>query len=46
MSEVRLQVKHVSKNFGITKAQKDGSFNINKGEVHARSVKMDPVNQQ
>ena len=35
MSEVRLQVKHVSKNFGITKALKDVSFNINKGEVHA-----------
>ena len=27
MSEVRLQVKHVSKNFGITKALKDVSFN-------------------
>ncbi len=26
MSEVRLQVKHVSKNFGITKALKDVSF--------------------
>ena len=38
MSEVRLQVKHVSKNFGITKALKDVSFNINKGEVHALIV--------
>lgn len=35
MSEVRLQVQHISKNFGITKALKDVSFNINKGEVHA-----------
>lgn len=35
MSEVRLQVRHVSKNFGITKALKDVSFDINKGEVHA-----------
>lgn len=35
MSEIRLQVRHVSKNFGITKALKDVSFDINKGEVHA-----------
>ena len=35
MSEIRLQVKNVSKSFGITKALKDVSFNINKGEVHA-----------
>lgn len=35
MSEVRLQVQHMTKSFGITKALKDVSFNINKGEVHA-----------
>lgn len=35
MSEVRLQVQHVCKSFGITKALQDVSFNINKGEVHA-----------
>ncbi|MBO6108162.1 MAG: sugar ABC transporter ATP-binding protein [Eubacterium sp.] len=35
MSEVRLQVKNVSKTFGITKALQNVSFNINKGEVHA-----------
>ena len=35
MSEIRLQVKNVSKSFGITKALKNVSFNINKGEVHA-----------
>ena len=35
MSEVRLQVKNLCKNFGITKAVQDVSFNINKGEVHA-----------
>lgn len=35
MSEIRLQVQHVSKSFGITKALKDVSFNIYKGEVHA-----------
>ena len=34
MSEVRLQVKHVSKNFGITKALKDVSFNINLSLIH------------
>ena len=28
MSEVRLQVKHVSKNFGITKALKDVSIKV------------------
>ena len=35
MNEIRLQVQHVSKSFGITKALKDVSFNIGKGEVHA-----------
>lgn len=35
MSDVRLQVKNVSKTFGITKALQNVSFNINKGEVHA-----------
>ena len=35
MSEIRLQVQHLSKSFGITKAVQDVSFNINKGEVHA-----------
>ena len=35
MSEIRLQVQNVSKSFGITKALKNVSFNINKGEVHA-----------
>jgi len=35
MSEVRLQVQHLCKSFGITKAVQDVSFNINKGEVHA-----------
>ena len=35
MSEVRLEVRHICKSFGITKALKDVSFNINKGEVHA-----------
>ena len=35
MSEIRLQVKNLCKNFGITKALQDVSFNINKGEVHA-----------
>lgn len=35
MNEVRLQVSHMIKNFGITRALKDVSFNINKGEVHA-----------
>ena len=35
MSEVRLQVQHLNKSFGITKAVQDVSFNINKGEVHA-----------
>ncbi len=34
-SEVRLQVENISKSFGITKALKGVSFNINKGEVHA-----------
>lgn len=35
MSEIRLEVKNMTKSFGITKALKDVSFNINKGEVHA-----------
>ena len=35
MSEIRLQVQHLSKSFSITKAVRDVSFNVNKGEVHA-----------
>ena len=35
MSEVRLEIKNLCKSFGITKAVKNVSFNINKGEVHA-----------
>ncbi|MBQ9438521.1 MAG: sugar ABC transporter ATP-binding protein, partial [Lachnospiraceae bacterium] len=35
MSEVRLQIKNVSKTFGITKAVQDVSFEVMKGEVHA-----------
>ena len=35
MSEVRLQVQHLCKSFGITKAVQDVSFEIMKGEVHA-----------
>ncbi|MCR5735603.1 MAG: sugar ABC transporter ATP-binding protein [Lachnospiraceae bacterium] len=35
MSDIRLEVKNVSKAFGITKALSDVSFNINKGEIHA-----------
>ena len=35
MSEIRLQVKNISKSFGITKALKDVSFSIAKGEIHA-----------
>lgn len=35
MSEVRLQVRNISKSFGITRALKNVSFDINKGEVHA-----------
>ncbi len=35
MSEIRLQVQHLCKSFGITKAVQDVSFNVNKGEVHA-----------
>ncbi len=34
-NQVRLQVRNISKTFGITKALKDVSFDINKGEVHA-----------
>ena len=32
MSEVRLQVKNLCKNFGITKAVQNVSFNVNKGD--------------
>ncbi len=35
MSDIRLEVKDVSKSFGITRALKRVSFNINKGEIHA-----------
>ena len=35
MGEIRLQVKNLSKSFGITKAVQDVSFNIEKGTVHA-----------
>ena len=35
MSEIRLEVKNVTKTFGITKALQEVSFNINKGEIHA-----------
>ncbi|MCR5106461.1 MAG: sugar ABC transporter ATP-binding protein [Eubacterium sp.] len=35
MSDIRLEVKEVSKFFGITKALQEVSFNINKGEIHA-----------
>ena len=35
MSEIRLEVKKVTKTFGITKALQEVSFNINKGEIHA-----------
>ena len=35
MSDIRLEVKNISKNFGITRALKNVSFTINKGEVHA-----------
>lgn len=35
MNDVRLEVKNVSKNFGITRALKDVSFKINKGEIRA-----------
>ena len=33
--EVRLQVRNITKNFGITRALDNISFDINKGEVHA-----------
>ncbi|MEE3481308.1 MAG: sugar ABC transporter ATP-binding protein [Lachnospiraceae bacterium] len=33
--EVRLQVRHLSKTFGITKAVQDVSFDIKKGTIHA-----------
>lgn len=35
MSDIRLEVKAVSKFFGITKALQEVSFNIKKGEIHA-----------
>ena len=35
MSNIRLQVKNVTKHFGINRALNNISFNINKGEVHA-----------
>lgn len=35
MSEVRLQVRNMTKHFGINRALHDVSFDINKGEVHA-----------
>lgn len=35
MSDIRLQVKNVTKHFGINRALNNISFNINKGEVHA-----------
>ena len=35
MSDIRLEVKQISKLFGITRALKEVSFNINKGEIHA-----------
>ena len=35
MSDIRLQVKNITKHFGINRALNNVSFNINKGEVHA-----------
>ncbi|MCR5420832.1 MAG: sugar ABC transporter ATP-binding protein [Lachnospiraceae bacterium] len=35
MNNIRLEIKNVSKNFGITKALQSVSFNINRGEIHA-----------
>ncbi len=35
MSEVRLNVRNISKTFGITKALQNVSFDISKGEIHA-----------
>ncbi|MBQ2381450.1 MAG: sugar ABC transporter ATP-binding protein [Succinivibrio sp.] len=35
MSDIRLEVKNVTKHFGINRALNNISFNINKGEVHA-----------
>ena len=35
MSEIRLQIQNLNKSFGVTKAVKDVSFNVNKGEIHA-----------
>ena len=34
-TDIRLEVKEVSKFFGITKALQEVSFNIAKGEIHA-----------
>lgn len=35
MEEIRLQVQNVSKNFGITKALQNVSFEARRGEIHA-----------
>ena len=35
MSEIRLKIQNLNKSFDVTKAVKDVSFNVNKGEVHA-----------
>lgn len=35
MAKLRLQVKNVKKSFGVTKALKGVSFNVNAGEIHA-----------
>lgn len=35
MNKVRLEIRGLCKSFGITRAVKDVSFNINKGEIHA-----------
>lgn len=35
MSEIRLEIKNVSKSFGTTKALQDVSFSIEKGKIHA-----------
>ncbi|SFK41439.1 monosaccharide ABC transporter ATP-binding protein, CUT2 family [Lachnospiraceae bacterium KH1T2] len=34
-NEIRLQVKHLCKSFGVTKAVQDVSFDVKKGSVHA-----------
>ena len=38
MSDIRLEVKNVSKSFGITKALDEVSFNINKGESDSTKI--------